>query len=40
MVHFAGHRAVLIRLPHVTGALREAITDGWLARAARDFLVG
>jgi hypothetical protein len=37
--------AVLIRLPQVTGAaLREAITDGWLAcahpRLARDFLAG
>ncbi len=32
--HFDGYRAVLIRLPQVTGmALREAITDGWLACA-------
>jgi hypothetical protein len=43
--HFDGYRAVLIRLPQVTGAaLREAITDGWLAgappRLARDFLAG
>ena len=43
--HFDGYRAVLIRLPQVTGAaLREAITDGWLAcappRLARDFIAG
>ena len=43
--HFDGYRAVLIRLPQVTGAaLREAITDGWLAcappRLARDFPAG
>ena len=32
--HFDAYRAVLIRLPRVTGiALREAITDGWLACA-------
>ena len=32
--HFDGYRAVLIRLPQVTrAALREAITDGWLACA-------
>jgi hypothetical protein len=32
--HFDGFSAVLIRLPEVTDqALREAITDGWLACA-------
>ncbi len=32
--HFDGFSAVLIRLPEVTGqALRDAITDGWLATA-------
>jgi len=32
--HFDGYRAVLVRLPQVTwAALREAITDGWLACA-------
>ena len=32
--HFDGYPAVLLRLPAVrTGALREAITDGWLACA-------
>jgi hypothetical protein len=32
--HFDGYSAVLIKLPDVTGqALREAITDGWLACA-------
>jgi hypothetical protein len=34
--HFEGYAAVLIRLPAVSGkALREAITDGWLACAPR-----
>ena len=41
--HFDGYSAVLIQLPAVSGkALREAITDGWLAcappRVARQFL--
>jgi hypothetical protein len=32
--HFDGYSAVLIQLPAVSGkALREAITDGWLACA-------
>lgn len=32
--HFEGYAAVLIQLPAVSGrALREAITDGWLACA-------
>jgi hypothetical protein len=32
--HFDGFSAVLIQLPEVTGqALRDAITDGWLACA-------
>ena len=32
--HFDGYSAVLIQLPEVSGqALREAITDGWLACA-------
>jgi hypothetical protein len=32
--HFDGYAAVLIRLPDVAaGALREVITDGWLACA-------
>ena len=32
--HFDGYSAVLIKLPDVPGeALRDAITDGWLARA-------
>jgi len=43
--HFDGYRAGFIRLPPVTGAaLREAITNGWLAcalpRLGRDFLAG
>jgi hypothetical protein len=34
--HFDGYAAVLIQLPAVSGkALREAITDGWLACAPR-----
>jgi hypothetical protein len=34
--HFDGYAAVLIQLPGVSGkALREAITDGWLACAPR-----
>ena len=41
--HFDGYAAILIQLPAVSGeALREAITDGWLAMAptklAREFL--
>ena len=41
--HFDGYGAVVIRLPHMTGAMRrEAMTDGWLAcappRLAQDFL--
>src|SRR5712691_8682290 len=32
--HFDGYSAILIQLPKVSGqALREAITDGWLACA-------
>jgi hypothetical protein len=32
--HFDGYAAILIQLPAVSaGALREAITDGWLAMA-------
>ena len=32
--HFDGYSAILIELPRVSGkALREAITDGWLACA-------
>ena len=35
--HFDGYAAVLIRLPEVaTGALAEALTDGWLACAPPD----
>jgi hypothetical protein len=34
IAHFDGFSAVLIQLPDVTGqALRDAITDGWLACA-------
>ena len=34
--HFDGHSAVLIRLDRVAGpALREAVTDAWLACAPR-----
>ncbi len=41
--HFDGYAAILIQLPAVSaGALREAITDGWLAMAppklARQYL--
>ena len=41
--HFDGYSAVLIQLPKVSAsALRDAVTDGWLACApaalARDFL--
>jgi hypothetical protein len=43
IAHFEGYAAILIRLNRVTAAaLREAIVDGWLARAptavARGFL--
>jgi hypothetical protein len=43
--HFDGYAAILIRLPEVSAAvLKEAITDGWLARApaklARQFVNG
>jgi len=32
--HFDGYAAILIKLPEASAAeLREAITDGWLARA-------
>jgi hypothetical protein len=32
--HFDGYAAILIQLPGITRpALREALTDGWLARA-------
>ena len=35
--HFDGYATVLIRLPEVaTGALAEALTDGWLACAPPD----
>ncbi len=35
--HFDGYAAILVRLPEVSGtALREAITDGWLACAPAD----
>lgn len=41
--HFDGYAAILIQLPAVSGgALREAVTDGWLAVAspklAREYL--
>jgi hypothetical protein len=41
--HFDGYAAILIQLPEVSAAaLREAVTDGWLAMAppklARQFL--
>jgi len=37
--HFDGYAAVLIRLPEVaTGALAEALTDGWLACAPPDLV--
>jgi hypothetical protein len=43
--HFDGYAAILIRLPEVSApVLKEAITDGWLARApaklARQFVNG
>lgn len=35
--HFDGYAAILIQLPNVSAtALREAITDGWLACAPAD----
>jgi hypothetical protein len=35
--HFDGYSAILIQLPKVSGtALREAITDAWLACAPPD----
>jgi hypothetical protein len=37
ILHFDGYPAILIKLPTVTRkALREAITDGWLACAPAD----
>ena len=43
--HFDGYAAILIQLPEITGpVLKEALTDGWLARApaplARQFVSG